>query len=52
MKNTKRNSRDTQNQSPDQRRAAALRALSTKALKTVAGGEGTYPPPPSSDPIC
>jgi hypothetical protein len=52
MKNTKHPSGTHGNQSTQQRRASALRALRDSALKSVKGGAGTDPPPPSSDPIC
>ena len=52
MKNTKHPSGTQGNQSMQQRRASALRALRDSALKSVKGGAGTDPPPPSSDPIC
>ena len=52
MKNTKHPSGTQGNQSMQQRRASALRALQNTALKLVKGATGTDPPPPSSDPIC
>jgi hypothetical protein len=53
VKNTKHDSRKSQDPSIQKRRASALRALNGSALKTVKGGQGPGAPlAPGSDPIC
>jgi hypothetical protein len=53
VKNTKRAPAKKVNQTIQQARAKALRAVSDTALKAAKGGTGGDPPPlTSSDPIC
>jgi hypothetical protein len=52
VKNTKHPSGKKTNPSTQERRASTLRVLRDSALKSVKGGTGDGPPPPSTDPIC